>query len=270
MRGMPFVSGMATFLLFAPLYRTQAQERSTSQKTEFEVASVRPIPKPDDGRSPCYIQSKPVDLSLRISGNNLRLRITTIASLIMDAYDVREDQFAGLPAWADCSDQYEINAEAAGGEPATQDRVRLMLQTLLTERFQLRLHHEKKNLTVYELTIGKSGAKLELFPDRTAEHRNAWGLVPALIGGNLDYPLVDKTGLTGYFDTNYAPKWDTAKLREEIMEARPAGLPPGTGFHGLARSIFHEVEAEYGLTLKKVSAPSDFIIIDHVERPSEN
>jgi uncharacterized protein (TIGR03435 family) len=239
-------------------------------KPAFEVASVRPIPKADNGRTPCLIQSKPMDLSLRISGNNLRLRIATVASLIMDAYNVREDQFTGLPAWADCWNGYEVNAEAAGGETATQDRVRMMLQTLLTERFQLRLHHETRNLTVYELTIGKSSVKLKLFPDRTAGHRNGWGLVLALIEGKLDYPLVDKTGLTGYFDTNYAPKWDEAKLREELQQARPASLPPGVAFRGLAPSIFHEVEAEYGLTLKKVSAPSDFIVVDHVEKPSEN
>ncbi len=74
MRGMHFVSGMATFLLFATLYRTQAQERNTSQKTAFEVESVRPIVPPAGRPNPCNIDSKPLNLSTgRISGNRFRL-----------------------------------------------------------------------------------------------------------------------------------------------------------------------------------------------------
>lgn len=270
MRGTHFVSGMATFLLFAPLYRTQAQQRNTSQKTAFEVASVRLIVPPAGRPNPCIIDSKPLNLSTRISGNRFRLRNTTLAGLIRDAYNVRDDQFSGLPGWADCTDQYEIVAKAPGEETPAPDQVHLMLQALLADRFHLKFHHETRNLTVYELTIAKSGAKLKLLPDRTAEHRNAWEMVPMLIQSNLDYPLVDRTGLTGFFDTNYVPKWDETKLREELRQERPPNLPPGVAFHGLAPSIFHEVEVEYGLTLKKVRAPSDFVVIDHVERPSEN
>ena len=229
------------------------------------MASIRAITEPGD-----LIQSNPGKLLGNISGNRFTMRIATVPSLIMDAYNVRVDQFTGLPNWASDSNMYEISAKTPGEGTATPDQVRLMLQALLADRFQLKLHHEVKNLTVYELTIAKSGAKLELFPDRTAEHRNTWGLVPMSIGIFLDYPLVDKTDLTGFFDTNYAPKWDAAKLGEEIRQARPASLTPGMAFHGFAPSIFHEVEAEYGLTLKKVSVPTDFLVIEHVERPSAN
>jgi uncharacterized protein (TIGR03435 family) len=95
-------------------------------------------------------------------------------------------------------------------------------------------------------------------------------MVPMLIELNLEHPLVDKTGLTGFFDTNYTPKRDTAELRDELRDARPTSLAPGVLFHGLAPSIFREVEAEYGLTLKRVTRPTDFLVIEHVERPSEN
>ena len=121
MRGTHFVSGMATFLLFAPLYRTQAQQRNTSQKTAFEVASVRLIVPPAGRPNPCIIDSKPLNLSTRISGNRFRLRNTTLAGLIRDAYNVRDDQFSGLPGWADCTDQYEIVAKAPGEETPAPD-----------------------------------------------------------------------------------------------------------------------------------------------------
>jgi uncharacterized protein (TIGR03435 family) len=80
---------------------------------------------------------------------------------------------------------------------------------------------------------------------------------------------VDKTGLSGFVPANLQ-KFDNAKLMEEVQQARPAGLPPGVRFRGLAPSIFHEVEAQFGLSLKKVSPQADFLVIEHVERPSAN
>jgi uncharacterized protein (TIGR03435 family) len=261
-----FLAGMIA-VLFAAMCYAQTQPNGASRKTEFEVASVRPILT--DGRRPCFIQSTPHDLSRRLSGDRLRLPVSTIASLVMDAYNVREDQLTGLPTWADCSERYELNALVPQGS-TTGEQLRLMLQFLLAERFQLKLRRETKKITVYELNTAKSGLKLKLFPDRTAEHRNAWASVPQLIELFLDYPIVDKTGLSGFFDTNYHDTWNVAELREELQQARPVNLSPGMAFHGLAPSIFHEVEAEYGLTLKKVTAPTDFLVIEHVERPSGN
>ncbi len=111
---------------------------------------------------------------------------------------------------------------------------------------------------------------MKLFQDRTAEHRNAWGSIPQLIELFLDYPVADKTGLSAFFDTNYHNTWNAAELREELHQAAPVNLAPGKAFHGLAPSVFHEVEAEYGLTMKKVTAPGDLLVIEHVERPSGN
>lgn len=186
----------------------------------------------------------------------------------MDAYNLREDEFTGLPAWADCHERYEIQAKM-GAPDASEDQLRLMLQTLLADRFQLRVHRESKRLPVYELSIGKGGLKPRVSPDKAEGYNTPWSLIPRLIEGFLDYPLIDKTGIRGY--VTYDPlKWDRDKLTAEVMAARPAGLPLGTVFHGLAPSIFHEVESTWGLTLKKVSAPSDFLVIEHVERPSAN
>lgn len=247
----------------AIIVAVSAIAQTSSAKIEFELVSVRPI-KPPEGKSsnPCNVNSTPANLSKLASGNRFTLRSVTLGGLIRDAYNVRDDQYTGLPGWADCRDQYEIRATAAGEGTPTPDQVRLMLQAMLADRFHLKLHHETRNLSVYELTIGKSGLKEKLFPERTEDHRNAWASIPTLIEFYLDYPIVDKTGLTGFFDTKSVPKWDEVKLREEMQQARE--------FHGLAPSIFHEVETGFGLTLKKVSAPSDFIVVDHVERPSSN
>jgi hypothetical protein len=182
--------------------------RSLAQSTpvhgpEFEVASVRPIVPPAGRSNPCNIGTKPLNLATRISGNRFTLRSETLGGLIRDAYNLRDDQFTGLPDWADCKDQYEITAKTPGEETPTTEPVRLMLQALLADRFQLRVHHESKNLTVYELTVAKDGPKVKLVSERTVEGNfvNPWGLMTLLIEGNLDYPLVDKTGLKGFFPT---------------------------------------------------------------------
>jgi hypothetical protein len=235
---------------------------------EFEVASIRPAERPD-GRIMQYFQSNPIDLSARTSGTRFTLRVTTLAGLIMDAYSVSDYQFTGLPDWANDSNVYEINAKAPGEQPPTPAQIRLMLQSMLADRFQLKLHHKTKNLTLYELAASKDGPKLELVPERTAESHDSWAIVPALIATYLDYPLVDKTGLTGFIPTK-SEKWDSTVLREELKEARPANFPSGVPFRGLAPSIFREVERQLGLTLRKVNSPTDFLIVDHVERPSEN
>lgn len=223
----------------------------------FEVASVRPIPPGPDGRQAHFFQARPGNLTANISGNRITIRIITLSGLIMDAFNVRPDQFTGVPAWATDTDVYEISAKTEGDAAPAPDQVRLMLQALLNDRFQLRLRHETRSLTVYELTIAKSGLKVKLFPDRTAEHRDPWSAISLLIGFFLDYPIVDKTGLTGFFPGD-APKWDNAELNEELKQGKPAP------------SIFHETEAAFGLTLKKATEPSEFLVIERLEHLSPN
>ncbi len=249
-----------------------AQGKMGAQATrgpEFEVASVRPIVPPQGRSNPCNIGTKPLNLAPRISGNRFTQRGQTLAGLIRDAYAVRDDQIGGLPDWTDCTDQYEITAKSPGEETPAVDQVRLMLQALLADRFHLRVRHETRKLTVYELTVAKDGPKVKLTAERTTGNAfNQWGVIPMMIEVYLDYPLMDKTGLKGFFSDDL--KWDNARLLEEMREARPASLPPGVAFHGLEPSIFHEVEAQLGLSLKKVTEPGDFLVIEHVERPSEN
>ena len=251
------VAGIVVVLAMAPA-RSAAQS-TPARGPEFEVASVRGIKQTGPlGGVGCAIQSKPVNLSLRIKGNGFTMNFTTLGGLIMDAYNVRGDQFSGLPGWAGCKDQYEIKATTPGEEAAAPEQIRLMLQTLLADRFQLKLHHETRKLTVYEMTVAKNGLKVKVTPERTTGSGiDQWGMIPLLIENFLDYPIVDKTGLTGFIPGD-APKWDDAQLWEEMKQGRPAP------------SIFHEVESEFGLTLKKVSEPADFLVIEDVKRPSEN
>ena len=88
---------------------------------------------------------------LTISNGNLRM-------LIRFAYNVDDTQISGGPPWID-SDRYDIVAKGEGD--ATTDQLRQMLQTLLSDRFCLKIHRESKELPVYNLVVAKSGAKLK-------------------------------------------------------------------------------------------------------------
>ncbi len=172
-------------------------------------------------------------------------------------YIVRADQIAGLPAWDTCTDLYEIKATAGGKGTPLANQVRRMLQALLADRFQLKLRHETRNLTVYQLTITKSGSKVKMVATK-AEGGTPWRGALIRISACLDYPVMDKTELEGKGFIHNLESVNWAELLEERKQGKPAP------------SIFHEVETHLGLALKKVTQPSDFLVIEHVERLSEN
>lgn len=116
----------------------------------FDVASIKPHPPDAGGRVMMGIIPQPGG-RLTATGVNLR-------ALIRFAYNIDNAEIAGGPPWMD-SDQYDIVAKGDGN--ATTDQVREMLQTLLADRFQLKVHHESKELPVYVLSVTKGEAKLK-------------------------------------------------------------------------------------------------------------
>lgn len=119
----------------------------TAATLKFDVASVRPTTGAD-GRA--LLQATPGRLAMR----NLSPR-----RLILIAYDIQDYQLVGDPGWVD-SEHYDIQAKA-DGNPSVQRMEGPMLRVLLEERFKLLLHRETRQLAVYKLSVGKSGAKFQ-------------------------------------------------------------------------------------------------------------
>lgn len=122
-----------------------AHAQAPDPRPQFEIASV----KPATGVGMRAIRRTPG----RISADNMPLR-----RLISVAYQAQDFQIAGGPGWMN-SDLWSIEATAKGGTKG--DRFPLMLQTLLEDRFQLKVHRETREGPVYELTVAESGSKLQ-------------------------------------------------------------------------------------------------------------
>jgi uncharacterized protein (TIGR03435 family) len=146
-----------------------------------------------------------------------------------------------------------------------------MVQQLLRERFKMKLRQETKEVPVYALIIGKDGPKVEASPDwagggfvtgnrsgdETGHVPVKWrgsmsGLAAGLSGIIGDRPVLDRTGLTGRYSAEFSYVPETA-LRQGVF----------------GPSIFDAIE-ELGFKLEPVRASLEFLIIEHIEKPSEN
>ena len=155
--------------------RLEAQPQP-DKPLKFEVSSVKPLVRP-----PFEIVIAPAGRPIEAHGNRFNDE-GSLGDLITDAYNVKGFQLSSLPHWAEAvvGDPFVIDAKAEGTPTARQWR--LMLQTLLADRFKLKLHRETKELPVYALVIGKTGSKLrrlsdQLKPEDPPEHST----IPELI-----------------------------------------------------------------------------------------
>ncbi len=223
----------------------------------------------------------------RFEADNVWLRL-----LIQTAWNVKDYQITGGPGWAG-SDRYDV--QATTDSDASFDQKRLMLQALLEDRFQLMLHRETKESQVYELVAAKGGVKLPpsiyetcVVPPRAqspgrdpskdcgfmrmspssvdATAINMEQLALALSNA-LQRTVIDRSGLTGIFDVRL--EWTADQSTPGLMApGLPPAAPNATDPNG--KSIFTTVQEQLGLKLESAKGPVDFLVIDRLERPSEN
>ena len=251
----------------------------------FEVASVKPHAMPQGFVRRAWsakIECPPFHCG--IAGMRFTEETASLVDLIMDAYQVRRFQIAGLPGWGDTGkDVYDIAARFPEGQTPTLEAARHMLQTLLAERFQLKVHRETRDLPVYALVVGRGGSKLKRAPagktcdgdaledDPGAAFHSSWELVPELLGMFAERPVIDKTGMSGQYCTADGQEARTALDMRAIMSGRGGirGVPE-RGDSDSTANVFSEVQQKWGLRLEAQKGQAEIIVIDHVERPSAN
>ena len=203
---------------------------------------------------------------------------TTVNDLIVFAYGVHARQISGAPAWVE-SDKFDITGKPEGEGRPNPNQFKTMLQKLLADRFQLAFHRDKKQLTVYALTVGKNGPKLTrseaaspipnlLFragnwPVRNATMEEFAGVMQA----HLDRPVVDQTGLKGRFDFQLQWTPDETQFASPGGPGEPPKPPEGAETQP---DLFTAIQQQLGLKLESTRAQTDVLVIDKVEKPSEN
>jgi len=253
----------------------------------FEVASIKPSP-PDEQHF--MIQFQP--------GGGLRATGVTLKMLITQAYDVREFQVSGGPGWIN-TERYDIVARPehnADSDPPPEDprkmsdeqrktlgeQMRARLVALLADRFRLKVHRETQQALAYLLVVGKNGPKLKQ-TEEGSETRgrmrmgrgelNGDGVklefLAQVLANQLGRPVVDKTGLTGNYDIKLAWTPDPGQPAPGPL-GPPPGLEPPPVPDPSGPSIFTAIEEQLGLRLESQKGPIETIVIDSVEKPSEN
>ncbi|HTS60736.1 MAG TPA: TIGR03435 family protein [Candidatus Acidoferrales bacterium] len=254
-------------LCAGPVFRIHAQQQTHDKAPlVFEVASVKPTP-PDERRG--IVHQPPGNQSYEAIGAPLRMIMTV-------AYTVTDRQISGGPDWVNTE---RWNIEAKAERRGTSDELHDALARLLEERFALKIRRETRDLPAYLLTVDKNGSKMPLHDPTDLKHEPIAGRFQngelSLTGQNvmmnyfafflsraLPLNVVDKTGLSDHYDValHYVPELPAgARVNGDAPPPQPDGP-----------DIFTALREQLGLRLEKGRGPVEYLVIERVERPSEN
>ena len=203
----------------------------------------------------------------KILNGVVTLANATLSDCLKFAYSLTTDAQLSGPDWIN---QKVVRFEVTGKAPpeTPDDQLRLMLQALLKDRFRITMHTEQREITHYELVVGKNGPKLKESTvgqgeatgaarlDGIRSNRMQMNKLAMLLSRMTRMPVLDKTGLTGFyqFDLRYANE----------VSPGPDETPAGP-------SIFTAVQEQLGLKLESKKSPVEVLVIDHAEKvPLEN
>lgn len=240
-------------------------------QTRFDVASVKQNLSSVEGGS---VRLTP--------GGRLVARNAPLRLLISAAYDVRDFQLFGGPAWM-ASDHFDIEAKTAGNP--TQEQISQMLQGLLADRFHLMVHRETRELPIYRLLVAKGGSRLQ-----PAKEGQCTSMVPPpakfdpatlrpcggfnsnvgmMLGGSvataklaaalsrtLGRTVMDETGLEGSYDIS--------------LHWTPDDTLPAAANASNDPSFFTALQEQLGLRLEPGKGPVEVLVVDRAEKPSQN
>jgi uncharacterized protein (TIGR03435 family) len=236
----------------------------------FEVATVKPS-----------APNKPGKLFGFRGGHFITLN-TNVNDLIAFAYGLHAKQIIDAPPWFGI-DLYDIE-----GKPDTEGRpnnkqMGIMVQKLLAERFKLTFHHDKRELSVYVITVATGGPKMTKstaapndpsgfqfrgLGDLIVRNLNMTDFATWMQSGVMDKPVVDQTELTDRYD--FQLKWTPDDSQFAQFRGTGAKIPPPSDDPNAPPSLYTAIQEQLGLKMGPAKAPDDVIVIDHAEKPSEN
>jgi uncharacterized protein (TIGR03435 family) len=246
---------------------TQPAPNTGATRPVFDVASIKP--------SSPEVTSSLIEAS---APGDIRYIGFTVKDLLLNAYGLLPFQLIGGPDWIN-SDRYDVSAKIIdvstdeaitkyirddprhSRNSAARQLSKIRLQSLLEDRFQLKVHAGAREVPIYALVIAKNGPKFHSQPQSSLR------IQPGLIQGTgvpivalidnlryaLDHILVDKTGLKDYYDITL--KWS------------PDDVPPEEATEPPLRTALQE---QLGLKIEQQKGPASVMIVDKIERPTAN
>jgi uncharacterized protein (TIGR03435 family) len=235
----------------------------------FDVAVIRPNPGEDTpGSSRSHIWSAPTD-------GHFKAQNVTALALMQWAFAMSETRIDGGPAWIRAK-KFDMEAKP---DPAVDEQMHIldsgevrqrkqrMVQTLLADRFGLKVHRETRILPLYALVVTKGGPKIGTpklsgtvintgNSTLTVQGEHSLRMLAEQLSRTLGRVVVDKTGLDGRFELKL--KW-----------TQDDGSSPGQSAES-APSLFTALQEQLGLKLEPDKGPVEILVIDHIELPSEN
>lgn len=247
-------------LIFSHAISAQANASTPA----FEVASLKPVQITGD----LYT----ANLGRAIHGE-VTLTNATLADCIRFAYNITNDAQIAGPDWIRSKEvRFDIVAKAPADTPV--DRLKLMLQALLAERFRLLTHREPRELPFLALTVAKNGPKLATakdgpdtnsgpqVPGRIVSSQMSMLKLTTLLSRFLRQTVIDQTGLSGAYDVNLV--WTPEDYRPLLNGVERTDVVPGP-------TIFTAVQEQLGLKLQSRKAPVEVLVVDQAEKtPVEN
>jgi uncharacterized protein (TIGR03435 family) len=239
---------------------------------EWDVAVIKPHPAEDHS------------MMWQMTADGLSLINLPLEMMICSAWDVKPYQVSGLSGWMKSS-TFDLTAKVSGDDVAAYKKLnvaqrRKMLQKLLTERFQLKVHMETKTLPIYDLVVDKSGSKLKVStaieapsdeerkanPEKYKKGSMMMGpgtyegtgvqvrSLTSQLGNALGKPVHDATGLTGLYDIT--------------LHFHPEEAAPGNDDNADAPSVFSAVQEQLGLKLLPNKGPVETLVVDAAQKPA--
>lgn len=234
---------------------------------DFDACSIKPSAPGAQGRG------------LTVRGKEIVTINTPVSFLVAFVYGVHARQIVGAPAWTE-TENYDIDGKPAQEGIPNQKQLKIMIQKLLADRFQLKFHREKRELSVYAVQVGKGGPKMtvsQMDPKglpglgfrglgaMNAANATMADFASLLQTAVLDGPVVDQSGLDGHYD--FALNWTPDETQFAGMGIK---VPPASDKPDAPPALGTAMLEQLGLKLATTKAPVEVLVIDHVEKPSAN
>jgi uncharacterized protein (TIGR03435 family) len=252
-------------------------QQSVARRT-FDVASIK---RNTSGSG---------SMSVGVRGNRFVASNTTLSNLILNGYPYERFRVLGVPAWAD-TERYDVTAGADA--EMTRDQLQSAIRAMLADRLGLKAHTETRRLRTYALIVarpdGQLGPKLRrweidceaLRASKSVPERpfptipEEWATPPVCgmrggtgvfaaggvpldylvrsLAGDIGTPITDNTGLEGQYEISL--RWNP---------------DPGGAGDPSVPSLFAAIQEQLGLKLEPRREPVEVLVVDHINRPSEN